>query len=608
MTTETMDKLAAIRRRALSLALAFAALFLLFSLLTFDRGDLPQASWPRPEVVRNVGGRAGVLVANYMMLHFGYASYVAVLLAAGFAVRSLLQRDVVEAWLGVFGCVLMLASSAALFQLISPSTESVPGGGGVVGIAAVGVARHYAGSLGAWLLLMLLFGLGALLMGVDDALEWVGRRALAGSRMWWVGRRERSAAAATSGGQAGVEAAEPPIKTHRAASVPAAGTATAEPPTADAAPEPEAPPATEEPPPARTDTAPDEKKTSIDRIAVVPSRVVDGGYELPPTDLLDPPEPFDERALEKLIRENSRILERTLSEFGIGAQVVGIEKGPSVTRYELALAPGIKVNRVSGLSDDIAMAVKAPSVRVVAPIPGKSTVGIEVPNAMKEFVRLVELLTCDGFRAKRDRMILPILLGKDASGTPIINDLTRMPHLLIAGATGSGKSVCLNAFLVTTLMLHRPERVRLILVDPKMVDLGLFEGIPHLLTPVVTDMKRAPYVLEWATRQMDERYDWLARVGVRHIAQYNQLGAEGIRERLGEDCDDEEDEVPLHMPYVVIVVDELADMMMVASKEVEVSITRLAQKSRAVGIHIILATQRPSVDVITGLIKSNLPA
>ena len=609
VSSEALDKLTMVRKRATSMALVFAALFIFLSLVTFSDRDLTQTHWPPAGRFENVCGRAGAVLSHWLMVNFGYAAYVAAALAVGFAIRCLMKRDLIDAWMGVFGGLVMLVSASAAVQLVGPETEHMPGSGGIVGIAVSDALVQYFGATGSWLITVLLFSLGGLLLSADELAVWAARKAAVQARRWLDARRARASAVS----KPPIKTGKPPIITSKPAAAqktePAAiKAATAEPPARQAeAPakkvEEEEEPEEKLPPvPVQASAA---KQKPIDKIAVVPSSVVGAGYELPPLSVLEQPEPFDEKALESFIRENSALLERTLSEFGIGAHVVGIEKGPSVTRYELALAAGIKVNRVTGLSDDIAMAVKAPTVRVVAPIPGKSTVGVEVPNSIKEIVRLVELLTCDEFLAKKDRLILPVLLGKDASGTPILNDLTRMPHLLIAGATGSGKSVCLNSIIVTILMLNRPENVRLILVDPKMVDLGMFERIPHLLTPVVTDMKRAPYTLEWATKQMDERYDMLARVGVRHITQYNKLGEQGIRDRLGDDFD--EDETPVHMPYIVIVVDELADMMMVASKEVELFITRLAQKSRAVGIHIILATQRPSVDVITGLIKSNLP-
>ncbi|MFH1732835.1 MAG: DNA translocase FtsK [Planctomycetota bacterium] len=623
MESEAFDKLVEVRKRATSLALGFVALFMFLSLVTFSSADLAETRWPAAESFGNVCGAIGAHLAHWLMTHFGYASYFAAALAVGFAVRCLMKRDRIDAWMGIVGGIVMLVSASAAAQLIGPGTAHMPGSGGIVGIAASDVLMRYFGSTGSWLVTVLLFTLGGLLMSADELALWVAKHSVARVRGWLEARRERLAPPPIS--KPPIKVSKPPIVTGKSGAAKAAATAkaaaAAEAPAASATAVAPAPPKTT---PADTRAAEEEAEdetderlppidrhtprgpqSPIDKIAVVPSQVVGRDYELPPLSLLDELEPFDEKALEASIRANSTILERTLSEFGIGARVVGIERGPAVTRYEMALAAGIKVNKIVGLSDDIAMAVKASSVRVVAPIPGKSTVGVEVPNPIKEIVQMIEVMTCDEYQTQKDKFILPILLGKDASGTPILSDLVRMPHLLIAGATGSGKSVCLSSIILTIMMHHRPENVRLILVDPKMVDLGMFERIPHLLTPVVTDMKRAPYVLEWATKQMDERYDMLARVGVRHITQYNKLGEDGIRERLGDEYDEEE--VPPHMPYIVIVVDELADMMMVAAKEVEIYITRLAQKSRAVGIHIVLATQRPSVDVITGLIKSNLP-
>ncbi len=608
MESDALDKLTEVRKRATSLALGFIALFILLSLLTFSSGDLAATHWPPATSLQNACGRIGASLAGWLTTYFGYASYLAVVLAIGFAIRCLMKRDRIDAWMGVVGGILVLVSASAAVQLRGPAAPDMPGSGGVVGIATSHLIVSYFGSTGSWLVAVLLFALGAMLMSADELAVWAGKHVTVRVRTWLDARRERVEAGERA--KPPIRVSKPPIVTTRRPAKPGTTTAVAEPeepaPEETKPAEPEADKKEEDGERLPTIETGAPKATSpIDKIAVVPSRVVGGDYEKPPLSLLEEPEPFDEKALEASIRGNSTILERTLAEFGIGAQVVGIERGPAVTRYEMALAAGIKVNKVVSLSDDIAMAVKAPSVRVVAPIPGKSTVGVEVPNPIKEIVHLIELMTCEEYEKQKDKLVLPILLGKDASGTPIISDLVRMPHLLIAGATGSGKSVCLSSLIVTILMHHHPEDVRLILVDPKMVDLGMFERIPHLLTPVVTDMKRAPYVLEWATKQMDERYDMLARVGVRHITQYNKLGEDGIRERLGDDYD--EDEVPSHMPYIVIVVDELADMMMVAAKEVEVYITRLAQKSRAVGIHIVLATQRPSVDVITGLIKSNLP-
>ncbi len=376
----------------------------------------------------------------------------------------------------------------------------------------------------------------------------------------------------------------------------------------EAAEEPDEPPSAEEEAPAPkakvepAAEAEEEEAEDEEPVRKRPERVIQN-YLLPPPSLLDEAHKLDKSLRSQHVQQQIEILERTLKEFGVGARVVDIDQGPVVTRYELSLEAGTKLTKVTSLSDDLAIATKAPAVRIVAPIPGKSTVGVELPNVEKELVRMRELAEGDGYR-KRDQ-IIPLFLGKDASGKPIVTDLTKMPHLLIAGATNSGKSVCINSIVASILMTQHPDDVRLILIDPKMVELTAFAEIPHLLTPVVTDMKRATWILDWATRKMDERYDTLAAVGVRSISAYNRLGEEEIRNRLGEDVD--YDRVPFHLPYIIIIVDELADMMMLASKTIETSITRLAQKSRAVGLHIILATQRPSVDVITGLIKSNLP-
>lgn len=331
-----------------------------------------------------------------------------------------------------------------------------------------------------------------------------------------------------------------------------------------------------------------------------------GKLRLPGVDLLDEPKCNDNSETKSRIQKKASILEHTLKNFKIDAEVVEIQKGPVITQYELDLAAGIKVNRITALADDLAMALKAPSVRVLAPIPGKSTVGVEVPNAAREMVQFRDLIVLE----EREKNIhaIPLFLGKDSAGHPLIEDLSKMPHLLIAGATGSGKSVCINSIILSILYTRTPEDVRFILIDPKMVELSFFREIPHLLAPVVNEMKRAPAVLEWAVRQMDERYYLLAKVGARNIEGYNLLGEKKIRSRLKDMPEEELNEFPFHLPYIVIIVDELADLMMVASKEVEAFITRLAQKSRAVGIHMILATQRPSVDVITGLIKSNMPA
>ena len=305
--------------------------------------------------------------------------------------------------------------------------------------------------------------------------------------------------------------------------------------------------------------------------------------------------------------ERGKRIEETLAQFKVAAQVVSVECGPAVTLFALELGRGVKVQRVAGLLDNLALALRVPGIRLQAPIPGTGWVGLEVPNEEPETVRFRELLEHPGWRKKDPA--LPVFLGKDSGGRPLIADLARMPHLLIAGATGSGKSVCLNTIILSLLMTRTPREVQLILIDPKQVEMAQFKKVPHLMAPVVTDMRQAGAVLGWMVNKMEERYGLLAQAGVRHIKEYNELGKDELARRLGTaPAELEKKRIPWQLSYVVLVVDELNDLMMVSQKEVEASITRLAQKSRAVGIHVVLATQRPSVDVITGVIKSNLPA
>jgi len=331
-----------------------------------------------------------------------------------------------------------------------------------------------------------------------------------------------------------------------------------------------------------------------------------GDYQLPPWDFLADAEYGYAESQEKFVREQAAILEQALREFNIEAHVVEIDTGPVITMYEISLAPGIKVSAITALSNDVMRALKAESVRIVAPVPGKNTVGIEVPNAQKEKVRLKELmqLAPDAM----SKMSIPLFLGKDASGEPLITDLAAMPHCLIAGTTGSGKSVCINSIIMSIMYLQRPDQVKMILVDPKVVEMAAFKDLPHLMCPVINDAGRATSVLEWACQKMDERYEMLAEAGVRNIKGYNALTREELKERFCPSTEEEEARIPKKLPYIVIIIDELADLMMTSGKEVEAHIVRLAQKSRAVGIHLILATQRPQANVVTGLIKSNMPS
>ncbi|OAI38549.1 hypothetical protein AYO40_06600 [Planctomycetaceae bacterium SCGC AG-212-D15] len=329
-------------------------------------------------------------------------------------------------------------------------------------------------------------------------------------------------------------------------------------------------------------------------------------YELPPLSLLEDPQPFPYEAHDQQLRERAALLEKTFADFGLDVRVVGINTGPVVTQYEVALKTGLRVHKVTCMSDDLAINLKVPSVRIVAPIPGKNTVGIEIPNEHRAVVRLKEVI--HSFGAKLAKTKLPLFLGKDTEGRPLVHDLAEMPHLLIAGRTGTGKSVCMNAIILSMLMTRRPDEVKMIMIDPKKLEMSEYGKIPHLMHPVVDDMKKAEAILAWAVDKMEERYDLLSRARVRSIAGYNELSPEEIHRRLGPMDDEERQAIPERMPYVVIFIDEMADLMMQMKKEVEGHIIRLAQKSRAAGIHLVVATQKPTVDVITGLIKSNLPS
>ena len=329
-------------------------------------------------------------------------------------------------------------------------------------------------------------------------------------------------------------------------------------------------------------------------------------YDLPSIELLTEAEDFSTDEQEKEVRRKAKVLEKTFQDFGFRVKVVEIETGPVIAQYEIELEAGLRLSKITGLADDLAIALRVPSVRIVAPIPGKNTVGIEVPNEQRQVVRLREVMEDVNGRIKKMR--IPLFLGKDVSGNSLAVDLSSLPHLLIAGRTGTGKSVCLNAIICSILMTRRPDEVRMLMIDPKMVELSGYKTLPHLMHPVVTDMRKAEAILAWAVDKMEERYALLAQVGVRHISGYNQLGEEELVERLQPETEEERAAIPVNLPYIVIVADEMADLMMTSGKEVEQHIIRLAQKSRAVGIHLILATQKPTVDVITGLIKSNLPA
>ena len=314
-------------------------------------------------------------------------------------------------------------------------------------------------------------------------------------------------------------------------------------------------------------------------------------YEYPPIDLLNVVNNSDDRNSRQVLLNTAEKLRKTLYSFGVSAKVENVSVGPAITRYELAPAEGVRVSKIAKLSDDIALSLEAESIRIEAPIPGKHTVGIEVPNKSKAMVSLREIIESDAYQEADSK--LTFALGKDVAGNAIVTDIAKMPHLLIAGSTGSGKSVCINTLIASIIYKSKPSEVKMLMVDPKIVELSIYNGIPHLLIPVVTDSKKAAGALAWAVQEMENRYSLFAQKNVRNIAGYNELA---------------EKEGNYKLPHMVIIIDELADLMMVAAKDVEDAICRLAQKARAAGMHLVIATQRPSVDVITGIIKANIPS
>ena len=567
------------------------AAFLLLAVVSFDSGDLPAISAPVGEI-QNFAGSLGVTAGSFLIRWVGgLGALGAALWLAHFGwtcLRRVRQTDVVEGAAPLAetehgkveplrritaGVVVVLVLSVVEASLAQRGWGSLAHGlqpGGYWGIFLQAELTARLGAAGTSLALLLLL-VTSLVLSLDSTV----------GSLWtsWVAGARRAVERVGEG----VSAAEE----HLAAGSPAPAMAVAPAPVKMVVMAPTAPPAPPAPKPVADPLAePRQRRPSIE--------------------LLKPSPPAPKRKA-SLNDPRAELIEDVLTQFKLTVKVVSVEAGPNVTLFALELGRGIKVQRLAGLLDNLAITLRVPGIRLQAPIPGTSWVGLEVPNEEQEVVGLRTLIEHPGWREKDPA--LPIFLGKDSTGHPLIADLAKMPHLLIAGATGSGKSVCINTILLSLLMTRDQREVQLILIDPKQVELSGYAKVPHLLHPVVTDMRQAGAVLDWCVNKMEERYGLMAKAGVRHIRDYNELGKEGLADRLGVETSKlEADRIPWKMPYIVLVVDELNDLMMVAQKEVEASITRLAQKSRAIGIHVILATQRPSVDVLTGVIKSNLPA
>ncbi len=590
-------------RSAPLITFALAIAFLGLSLGGYDPGDSP--GWgasPANQPPANPCGPVGAFFAHILFISLGWSSWVLLL---GLAVLSLLRisrRPVPERLGPAIGFALVLVVTAGFIHKTAPGLERSPavGSGGYLGaIAAIFLEVHFG--LAGMILILSAAGLFGLALCHDVLILWPIQELRAWARHRW-GRRASVVAAGLPHSTAVMVRSEPGMidiaSEDRAASPPRAARASGALPSA---------PASETGFPRSSSTAPGQRPLAPGSdLAVLPPALPGAPFELPPFEILEPAVQAAIHEHEAKVNARAMLLERTLQDFGNQVRVVQIDTGPVITQFEIELEAGLRVSRIMSLADDLAIALAVPSVRIVAPIPGKTTVGVEVPNDYRNVVRLGEVIAGVADQSRECR--IPLFLGKDVKGQPLVFDLADMPHLLMAGRTGTGKSVCLNAMILSILMTKRPDEVKLILIDPKKVELSQYKRIPHLMHPVVIDMKRAESILAWACDKMDERYEFLRRAEVRNIAAYNRLGAEEIYARLAPEDDEERKRIPTYMPYIVIVADELAEIMMTAEKEVEQHIVRLAQLARAVGVHLILATQKPVVDVVTGLIKGNLPA
>jgi S-DNA-T family DNA segregation ATPase FtsK/SpoIIIE len=570
-----------------------AALYVVMILGSYHPADPGWSRTGSQEAISNVGGPFGAWFSDLLLYLFGVSAYWWVGLSL-FLIWWGYQRigapdQEHHHGLGIIltGFLLTLTSSSALESLrfYSLATELPLGPGGALGGGIAGLARGIVGFEGATVLLLLLWGIG---LSLFTGLSWIGLTEKVGGwleRIYltnlekWQAYRDRKA------GESAIVEREAAVKKERQRIEKVT-------PLRIEAPAPEI---------AKSERA------EVERQAFLFKEIPDA--QIPPLHLLDQPQKAAAQVDEAGLEATSRLIERKLREFGVEVKVLAAYPGPVITRYEIEPASGVKGAQIVNLAKDLARSLSLVSIRVVETIPGKTCMGLELPNSQRQTVRLSEIL---GAKVYNDMASpLTMALGKDISGNPVVADLGKMPHLLVAGTTGSGKSVAINAMILSLVYKSTPKDVRLIMVDPKMLELSTYEAIPHLLAPVVTDMKLAGLALNWCVAEMEKRYKLMSATGVRNIAGFNHKLKEA--EKAGTplttpfSITPESPERLEHLPYIVVVIDELADLMMVSGKKVEELIARLAQKARASGIHLILATQRPSVDVITGLIKANIP-
>jgi len=581
-----------LKHEVIGILLIAAGLVLFLSLISYNPIDPSFFSHTSSKVkeIHNWMGIVGSYISGFLFLGFGFPSFLIPFVLGLFAFGFIFRREMKYPSIRLIGWFVILLSTSSLFALwlkpIQFHYEEVRMGGFIGEILSLGLKRYF-NLPGATVLLLVIFVL-SFVFGTGISFIALLRR-LGAEINGLVGkigtlktkRKERT--------QRAKKLERQKQEKEKRGEVPL--------------------PAVIE---AASSSAPSKEILEQKTFAFADPRKA---FQLPPSSLLE----SDTEKRQKIDRDslimNSRILEKKLLDYGVEGRVVEVRPGPVITVYEFEPAPGVKVSRIANLADDLALALSAISIRIVAPIPGKSVVGIEIPNTVRETVFLKEIIDSDGFRNSRSRVSFG--LGKDISGEPFVVDLARMPHLLVAGSTGSGKSVSINSMVCSILFKATPNEVRFIMIDPKMLELSDYDGIPHLLLPVVTNPKKAAAALKWLVEEMERRYSVLAEKGVRNIEHYHQRMEKELKEkgkvykRKGDLLEEGEPKAPEEMeilPYIVVVIDELADLMMVSSREVEEFITRLAQMARAVGIHLLLATQRPSVDVLTGIIKANFPA
>ena len=564
-----------IRREIRGIVFLLIALILGVSLFSYHPGDplLWSASPEDAKNAHNLFGPLGAHLAGSLFFVLGFSSLwlVAVFLAT--ALFAFLNRSMSSPLVNAGAILCLVVSCSGLLNLQFPGSVPFRGGevisGGLVGLHVAGVMSETLNGFGANVLLGAVFlialmvttrlSFGRLFSRVYTAFILLVRalREIIGKHR--ERKRKKRARTATLKNQK--------ARSRRKLTI-------VEPP--------------KEPP-----KTPEQESFAFMKTA--------GGFTLPDLDLLDDPPEKEGRDIERESLEmNARLLERKLADFSVDGEVQEILPGPVITMYEFKPAPGIKISKIAGLADDLALALRASGVRIVAPIPGKAAIGIEIPNNQREPVFLKEILSSPAYKSSKHR--LTVALGKDITGAPVTADLARMPHLLVAGATGTGKSVCLNAMINSLLFKASPDMVRFLMIDPKRIELSVYGDIPHLLHPVVTQPADATKALRWAVEEMERRYGLLSDRGVRNIDAYNRLAL-----KTPPSSQNLDEGITRPLPYIVVLIDELADLMMAASKDVEDAIMRLAQMARAAGIHLIIATQRPSVDVLTGIIKANLP-